>query len=122
MVPNEIVDMVAMRDSGMSAARAVHVVRFVSGTRMSLRACIGQAVTDGEFVLVDMVVVGIVQMAVMEVTHMLFVAYCLVTTARAMLVIMVCVRCVVAFSHGFLQKENRNGMRHRHIATVPRVQ
>ena len=81
---DEIADMVAVGHGFMAASRPVHMVRIVAEParhRGAARRVCGAVFND---VLVDMVAVGVMQAAVVEVIHMVAVAHRGVTAVRAM--------------------------------------
>ena len=91
MPPNEIVDMIAVRDRRMSTVRSVLVGRIVFGTSMRRTGCrVCRANLQNVFVVVPIVVV--VQMTVVEIVSMAVVLDGDVATARPVRVRMLFVR------------------------------
>jgi hypothetical protein len=64
---DKVVDMVAVRDGGVTATRTVHVIVGVGTTSMT-RSTVGGVLTpDLESMLIDMVAVRMVEMAIVQV-------------------------------------------------------
>ena len=64
---DQIVGVVAMRDAGVTAARAVHMGPFVRPARVRGRARRGVGPGHLDHVLVDVIVVKVVEMAIVQV-------------------------------------------------------
>jgi hypothetical protein len=86
---DQVVDMVAVRDLLVAAARAVHVGLVVSATCVRRSARCGILGSDLDDALIYMSVVRMVQMSIMEVVDMVAVANGGVTTALTVHVLMV---------------------------------
>jgi hypothetical protein len=69
MVADEIVDVVAVRDRVVAAPRAMGVVGRVPAAGVLGRAIARIGATDGEHVLVDMVLVDVVEMPIVQVVR-----------------------------------------------------
>ncbi|HZF48436.1 MAG TPA: hypothetical protein VE093_07305 [Polyangiaceae bacterium] len=87
MTGYEIVDVVTVRDRGMAAIHAVHVLGTVLATRVIGRAPGGVRRIDGNRALVDVIVVDLVEVAIVQVVDMAGVANSRVTTGGSMDVI-----------------------------------
>lgn len=96
MAVDEVVDMVAVRDRLVPAALAVHVVGAVTVARVAARAGGGMVAVDRDDVFVDVILVGMVEMAVVEVVDVAVVLDGDVAAARAVLVRMTGVDRVIA--------------------------
>ena len=88
---HQVVDMVAVRDGLVTAARAVHVVRVVALAGVPGRAARGVLVAHIDRVLVDVTVVVVVQVTVVEVVHVVSVLHGDMPAAGVMLVVVVLV-------------------------------
>lgn len=83
---NEIVDMVAVRNGFMAAAGSVEVGGIVSAASVGGGASVGIRRGDGKNVLVDVVTVGLVEMAIMQVVDVAIMQDGGMAAAGAMLV------------------------------------
>ena len=99
MACNEIVDMVAMRNRFVAAARTMNVSSVVSSAVMVGRATIRVLVAHFNPVLIHMVRVRMVKMAVVEIIHMAAVPDRNMTAMRAMHVIVIGVMRKIASGH-----------------------
>jgi hypothetical protein len=97
---HEVVDVVAMRHGLVPAAGTVDVACFVSAAVLICRAVIWVRRADLDDVLVDMVAVGVMQVAVMQVVHVVPVAYGGMPAARAVFVVVVRMMRRFASVHG----------------------
>ena len=82
---DQIIDMVPVRYHLMAAARPMHMALFVAYTGVIGRTAVGGGRRDLDRVLIHMVTVHMVQVAVMDVVHMVQMVYCGVTTAGTVL-------------------------------------
>lgn len=94
VVPDQKVDVVAVRDVRVAAALTVHVSVVVGVAAVLRRAGGGVLRVDLEHVLVHMVAVGMVEMTVMQVVHVAIVLHCDVAAVRAVLVRVLVMRLV----------------------------
>ena len=99
MAGDEIVDMIAMRNRFVAAARAMNVSSIMSGAAMVGRASIRVLVAHFNPVLVHMIGVRMVKMAVVEIIHMAAVPDGDVAAMRAMHVIVIGVMRKIATGH-----------------------
>ena len=67
MAINEVVDMIPMGNGRVPTARTVDVIGIVSSTAMLRGACCGVGVIFTDDVLIDVIPVGMMQVAIMEV-------------------------------------------------------
>jgi hypothetical protein len=102
---DEIIDMVPMGHHGMAATRAVNVASLVPATAMVGRTGCWVLLTDGDHVLVDVIVMGVMEMPIMQVVDMPLVFHREMPTARA--VNMVVVFVFVAAHRALLSLPNR---------------
>jgi hypothetical protein len=72
---DEIVDMIAVRHGFVPAARAMDVVGSMTGAAMVWRAPVGVHVGDLDHVLIDVAVVHVMKMPIMQVVHVIAMAY-----------------------------------------------
>lgn len=91
---DEVVDVVAVRHGLVPAARTVHVARLVRIARVPGRAARRIRSPDGDGVLADVVAVHVMEMAVVKVVDVSFVAHRGVAAAFAMDVVVIIVRVV----------------------------
>jgi hypothetical protein len=84
---DQVIDMIAMRHGLVSAARAVHVARFMAGA--PCRTLIRIFCADLDLVFVYMVAVWVMQMTIVQIVYVIPMPYCGVSAARAMLMVMV---------------------------------
>jgi hypothetical protein len=80
---DEVIDVIAVRDRGMAAARAVHVIFRVTGALMLRRALARIRGVDGDRALVDVVAVHVMEMTVVHVVDVAGVANRLMAAGRA---------------------------------------
>jgi hypothetical protein len=80
---NQVVDVIPVRNGVVPAAVAVGVRR-IAVDRIGVLAGVG--LIDGDHVFVDVLLVGVVQMAVMEVVDVIVVPHCRMAAARSVLV------------------------------------
>jgi hypothetical protein len=64
---DEVVDVIAVRDGRMPASLAMGVIRIVAGAAVVGCAPLRVGLVDGEGVLVDVIAVGVVKVAVVQV-------------------------------------------------------
>ena len=81
---NEIVDMIAVGHSRMTATRSVNVTSLVTAACMIRRAVIGIVGAHIQRMLIDVVAVRMVQVPVMKVVDMVAVLDCGMSAIRAM--------------------------------------
>ena len=93
---DEVVGVVAVRDGGVAAAVAVGVSGVMAAASVVGRAAGRMRVVDGDRVLIDVVAVGVVQVAVVEVVDVIAMVHGGVSAAGAVLVGMVRVDVVIA--------------------------
>jgi hypothetical protein len=99
VVSNYVVDMVAVRNCLMSAARPVHVVLVVSAATVLWGTGVGIARIFSEAMFVHVVAVDIVHMSVVQIIRMPVVVDGGVTAAGTVLMVMLLVRVARTF-HG----------------------
>jgi hypothetical protein len=80
---DEVVDVVSVRNGWVSASGAVDMVGIVSGTAVVRGAHCGVVLIDVDAVLIDVVLMGMVQVTIDEVVDMISVRHRFVTTIRA---------------------------------------
>jgi hypothetical protein len=97
---DEVVDVVAMRHGFMPAAGTVDVACFVSTAVLTRRAAVRVRLADLDDVLLDMVAVGVMQVAIVQVVHVVPVAYGGMPAARSVFVVVVRVMWRCASGHG----------------------
>lgn len=100
MSVDQIVDMVAVRYGFVSAAGTVPVVLVVSAAGVIGRAAAGIAIAHLDGVLVDVIAVGVMEMAVVQVVDVVTVPDRGMAARRAMLVRVVGVNLVIVRGHG----------------------
>lgn len=96
---DQIADVVTMRHGLMAATRTVDMTRLVTTATVLGRATGGVGLRDGNHVFVDVVAVRMVQVTIMQIVDMAFVADGGVAAARTMLVVVVVVVGQVALAH-----------------------
>lgn len=99
---DQIVHMVAVRHCFMAASRPMHVVGRMPTARMLGRADVGVDGSHGKHMFVHMIPMRMVQVAVVQIVNMAFVAHGDVAAARAVLVVMVLVVGLGTGCHGDL--------------------
>jgi hypothetical protein len=67
---DQIIDMVAVRHSFVTATGTVNVARFVAAADMRRSAAIRVGRIDGDHMLIDMVTVNVMQVAIVQIVHM----------------------------------------------------
>jgi hypothetical protein len=67
---HQIIGVIAVRHRLVPASRPMHVPRRMSGTPMLRRAAVGIARRDLDHVLVDVIAVGMMQVTVVKIVHM----------------------------------------------------
>jgi len=97
---HQVVRVVTVWHRRVTARRAVGVVAFVGTACMRRRACHRVASIDLERTLVDVSVVGVVQVPFVEIVYMGAVPDCDVAAARAVGVIVIVVGAMVVMAHG----------------------
>jgi hypothetical protein len=95
MASDEVVDVVAVGNRLMTAASAVDVAGLVAFTSMLRRTSRGVLDVDLEYVLIDVVVVRMMQMALVQVVEMIAVRHRDVAAAGPVLVGVIWVRAVL---------------------------
>lgn len=98
---NQVVHMVAVRDSGMAAAGAVNVFLRMFGGGKTGCAFVGVGGINSNRVFVHVVAVRMVQMAVVKIVHVAFVLDSGVSASRRVNVRMVRVSRAGMFAHNF---------------------
>jgi hypothetical protein len=96
MTGDQVIDVVTVRDRLVSAALAVDVIGGVIAALMIRRAAVGMRGVDGHHVLVDVPVVGVVQMTVVNVVRVVPVHDGDVPATGTVLVRMIFVNCMLA--------------------------
>ncbi|MGF6551781.1 hypothetical protein [Paraburkholderia youngii] len=99
---DKVIDVVTVRHRFVTAARPVHVARFVATAVVVRRATIRIFRADFDLVFVYMITMRVVQMAIMKVVDVVAMLNCGVSAARAMLMVMVSVMRFVARAHACL--------------------
>jgi hypothetical protein len=99
---DQIIHMIPMRHRFVTAAGSMDVIRVVSRAGVLRRADIGIGRRYGNRVLIDMVAVRMVQVAVMQVIHMVLMTYGDVSAAGSMDMVMVLMVGVSASRHAYL--------------------
>ena len=116
---DEIVDMVAVRDSLMSASWSVHMARLVSGTTVVRRATIRIFGRHFNGVFVHVIGMRVVQMPVVQVVDMIAVAHRRVSAGRTMLMRVIGVMRLGALCHwAFLCDRTINSLAALRYATA----
>lgn len=93
---DEVVDVVAMWNRRMSAVGRVNVVPSVAGALVVRRAVSRVRPTDRDLALVDVITVHVVQVTVVQVVNMTGVLDGRMSTVRAVDVVVIVVRVVIA--------------------------
>lgn len=106
---DQIVDMVAMRDSFMPATRAVHMARLMTAALMIGRAAIRVGGGDLQPVFIHVVAVRVVQMAVVQIVDVVAMTDRRVAAGGAVLVIVMGVMRLVAGAHGGFLRQDEAG-------------
>jgi hypothetical protein len=93
VILDQVINVIAMRNSLMPAVRAMNVILVVSSTLVVGSAVrrIGAAHLD--LVLVDMIALHTVQMAIVKIVDMAIVLYCRMSAGRTMSVVVAFVCC-----------------------------
>jgi len=113
MAIDQVVDMVAVRNSFVSASGTVDVACFMPAAVR--RALIGIFCANFDPVLVDMVAMRVMQMAVVQIVDVIAVPDRGVPAVRSVLVIVMCVMGFVAGTHGaFSVRLTRDGLARPH--------
>jgi hypothetical protein len=99
MTIDEIVDMIAVGDRFMPAARAMHVSRLMAAAHMVRRAAIRIDRRDRQHMFVHMAAMHVMQMPIMKIVDMTVVLHSRMPAARAMLMGMVGVMWLFAIRH-----------------------
>ena len=108
---DEVVGVVAVRDGRMSAIVAVAMLGAMAAALVAGRAGGGVLLVDGEPVLVGVPLVGMVEVAVVEIVHVPFVDDRGVTAVGAVDVVVLCVRLVVAHRRYLSRREHPDYIR-----------
>ena len=103
---DQIIDVIAMRHGFVSAARPMHVSGVMPRAAVLRRAGIGIGRGHLDHMLVDMIAMGMMQMAVMEVVHVTAMLHGRVPATGAMDMRMVGMRRVLAVGHVALRDSN----------------
>jgi hypothetical protein len=106
---HQVVDMVAMGNGGMTAARPVHMVGGVGTTGMTGYTVSRVFAANIECVLVDVVPVGMVQVTIVQVVNVAIVLDGDVPTVGTVGVIVVCVHCAVIHGHDQRPRKEDSG-------------
>lgn len=93
---DQVVDVVAVGHGFVATPRTVHVVGGVTPARMRRRAAIGVRRVDGDGVFVDVIVVGMMEVTIVEVVDVTVVKDACVAAARTMDVLVVGVDGAIA--------------------------
>jgi hypothetical protein len=93
--------MIAVRHGLVAAARTVLVAPLMAAAIVVRRAGVGIAGAHLDHMLVEMVIVRVMQVAVVEIVHVIAVPYRGVAAARTVLVWVVVMDLVLAVGHGF---------------------
>jgi len=99
---DQIIDVIAVRNRLVTATGPVDVARLVAGAAVFGRAAVRIALRNLDHMLIDMIAVGMVQVAVMQVIDVVTMADGGVAATGPMLVRVVCVMRVCASGHGGL--------------------
>lgn len=97
---DEIVDVVAMRDRLMATARTMDMAGLMARAGLARRAVIRIGRADLDHMLVDMVPMHVMEVAIVEIVHMVAMADAGMATVRAMLMGMVGVNFAGAGHYG----------------------
>jgi hypothetical protein len=81
---DQVVGMVAVRDRLMSTTRTMNMILIMAAGSASFVAAVGILVGNLDHVLVDMILVWVVEMAVMQIVHMILMPDCGVPAIRTM--------------------------------------
>lgn len=82
---DKIIDVIAMGHRFVPASRAMHMVRVVTGTGLSMIAAVGVGLADFDDMLIDMIAMRMMKMTVMQVVDMVAVTNGSVPAILAML-------------------------------------
>jgi hypothetical protein len=102
MAVDEIIDVIAVRHGLMSTPWAMHVPRLMTFATMIGRASVRVSRTHFDDMLVDVIAVRMVEMAIMQIIDVVAMANGCVTTAGAMLVIVIGMMRKIAGAHRLL--------------------
>jgi hypothetical protein len=111
MVAHEVIDVIAVRHGLVSTSRPVHVIGIVTAARMPRLASRGVARVDRDHALVDVVAVGVVKVAIVEVVDVTVVLDGAMTAGRAVDVLVPLVNQVRAHREILSWKVDRNSGR-----------
>ena len=99
MPVDQVIDMLSMRDCFMAAVRAMHVLPSVSLAPVGRRAAFRIVPRDGEYVLIDMVIMRVMQVSVMQVTNVIIVHDARMAALRAVRMGMIFMLRQVTIAH-----------------------
>ncbi|KWF18251.1 hypothetical protein WT56_30435 [Burkholderia pseudomultivorans] len=97
---DQIIDVIAMRNGFMPAARPVHMARLMVAAVRRTPVRIFRA--DFDLVFVYVIAVRMVQVAVMEIVDVVAMLDCRMATSRTMLMFMLGVMTLIAGAHRYL--------------------
>ena len=101
MTINEVIDVVAMRNSFMAAVRTMNMVLGMAAAIMSLSTCRRVLCADFNYVLINMALVSVMKMTIVQVVDMVAMTNCCVAAISAVLVVVIFVSDTF-FVHGVL--------------------
>ena len=94
---DKVIDVIAMRDRGMSASRAVFVSAIVGATIVFWSAARGILAANLQSVLVHVIAVLVVEMRIVEIIGVSVVVHCHMTASAAVGVWMICMDFMFSF-------------------------
>jgi hypothetical protein len=107
---DQVVDMVAVRHGFMAAARTVLVTSLMAAAIVIRRAGVGIAAAHFDHMFVEMVFVRVMQVAIVEIVHVIAVPDRGVAAARTVLVRVFVMDLVLAVGHGLLLSSLANSI------------
>jgi len=103
---DDVIDVIPMRDSFVTATRAMDMSRLMASAGMVRRTSCGVRVVDVQAMLVHMVTMRVMQVTIMEIIDVIAMLDCGVSTVGSVLVIMV-VMLVALIAHGSISHFTR---------------
>ncbi|KKW51202.1 hypothetical protein XB02_07375 [Pantoea ananatis] len=102
MAIDQIIGMVTMRHSFMSAVRSMYMAWLMTAAMVVWRTQIWVSGIHEQHVLIYMVTMGMVEMPVMQIIYVIAVLNCCVTASCTMLMLMMCMMFFIAGRHKLL--------------------
>jgi hypothetical protein len=117
VIADQVVDVIAVRHGLVPALLAVHVIGGVAAAAMLIRAAVRVRVVDLEHMLVDVTLMGVVQMTLVQVVDVIAVRDAGMTAARAVAVPVIGMNHVFGCHTSSLRdpRVSTNSLRARHV-------